>query len=193
MPDGFLNIGFFEITNKAYFHNIKFIQYLQSGVVYLIVENTDGNCYKPQIEVFALRVLGIDYGEKRIGLAVCDEGGMTASGLPTVIRKNRKNDLEILARLIKEHHIEKIIIGYPVRLDGSEGIQCEKVSRFAALLEENYSLPVIKWPEAMTTKDAEEILINSGVNWKKRKEKVDKLAACLILQDYLDHYSRKMP
>lgn len=176
-----------------YFHNIKFIQYLQNSGFYLIVENTDGNCYKPQIEVFTLRVLGIDYGEKRIGLAVCDEGGMTASGLPTVIRKNKKHDLEILGRLIKDHHIEKIIIGYPVCLDGSEGIQCEKVSRFAALLEENFSLPVVKWPEAMTTKDAEEILMNSGVNWKKRKEKVDKLAACLILQDYLDHSSRKMP
>ncbi|HPD56858.1 MAG TPA: Holliday junction resolvase RuvX [Smithellaceae bacterium] len=138
-------------------------------------------------------MLGIDYGEKRIGLAVCDEGGMTVSGLPTLIRKNKKHDLDILARLMKDHHIEKIVIGYPVRLDGSEGIQCEKVSRFAALLEEKFSLPVVKWPEAMSTKDAEEILKNFSVNWKKRKEKVDKIAAGLILQDYLDHTSRKMP
>jgi len=142
---------------------------------------------------FGLRVLGIDYGEKRIGLAVCDEGGLAVSGLPTMTRKNKRHDMEILSNLIKVHDIEKIVIGYPVRLDGSEGIQCAKVNRFAALLEERFCLPVVKWSEAMSTKDAEEILMNSGVGWKKRKGKVDKLAACLILQGYLDASSRKTP
>jgi len=138
-----------------------------------------------------LRVLGIDYGEKRMGVAVCDELGLMAHGLPTILRKTKKYDMEIMANLIKSHDIEKIVIGYPVRLDGSEGIQCEKVNRFAAALEKTFFLPVIKWPEAMSTKEAEEILMNSGYGWKKRKGKVDKLAATLILQSYLDFISGK--
>jgi len=137
-----------------------------------------------------LRILGLDYGEKRIGVSVCDELGLTAQGLPTIIRKTRKHDWEILRNLLKDYQVEKIVIGYPMRLDGSEGIQCEKVNRFALLLEKTFSLPVVKWQEAFSTKEAEEILINAGVRWNKRKEKIDKLAACLILQRYLDSISK---
>ena len=133
-----------------------------------------------------MRILGLDYGEKRIGAAVCDELGMTAQGLPTLIRKTKKHDLEMLGQWIRNYAVEKIVIGYPLRLDGSEGIQCEKVNRFANLLSKSFSLPVVKWPETMSTKEAEEILISAGVRWQKRKEKVDRLAACLILQSYLD-------
>jgi putative Holliday junction resolvase len=137
-------------------------------------------------EVMFLRILCLDYGEKRIGAAICDELGMTAQGLPTIIRKTKKHDLDILGNLIKSYNVEKIVIGYPVRIDGSEGIQCEKVNRFSVLLNKTFSLPVIKWSETLSTKEAEEILINAGVRWQKRKEMVDKLAACLILQNYLD-------
>ncbi len=137
-----------------------------------------------------MRILGLDYGEKRIGLAVSDELGITAQGLPTLIRRTKKHDLEILSRWIQDYSIEKIVIGYPVRLDGSEGIQCEKVNRFASLLEKTFLLPVMKWPETLSTKEAEEILISSGVRWQKRKEKVDQLAACLILQSYLDNLGK---
>ena len=70
-----------------------------------------------------MRILGLDYGEKRIGIALCDELGLTAQGLPTLIRKTKKHDLEILAALIETYSVERIVIGYPVRLDGSEGIQ----------------------------------------------------------------------
>jgi len=133
-----------------------------------------------------LRILCLDYGEKRIGAAICDELGMTAQGLPTIIRKSKKHYLDILDNLIKSYNVEKVVIGYPVRLDGSEGIQCEKVNRFSVLLNKTFSLPVIKWPETLSTKEAEEILINSGVRWQKRKKMVDKMAACLILQNYLD-------
>jgi putative Holliday junction resolvase len=134
-----------------------------------------------------LRILGVDYGEKRIGLAVSDELGLTAQGLPTLIRKTKKNDLEILRRWIRNYSIQEIVIGYPLRIDGSEGIQCEKVNRFARWLAETLLLPVMKWPETLTTKEAEDILRTSGVRWQKRKEKVDQLAACLILQNYLDY------
>ena len=137
-----------------------------------------------------MRILGLDYGEKRIGVAVCDELGITAQGLPTLIRRTQKHDLEVLNRWIQQYSIEKIVIGYPLRLDGSEGIQCEKVKRFALLLEKNFLLPVMKWPETLSTKEAEEILISSGIRWRKRKEKVDRLAACLILQSYLDKISK---
>ena len=137
-----------------------------------------------------MRILGLDYGEKRIGVAICDELGLTAQGLPTIIRKTKKHDSEILANLIRNYKVEKIVIGYPVRLDGSEGSQCEKVNRFAALLEANFSLPVVKWQETFSTKEAEEILINSGFRWEKRKKMVDKLAACIILQGYLDSIAK---
>jgi putative Holliday junction resolvase len=132
----------------------------------------------------------LDYGEKRIGVAICDELGFTAQGLPTIVRKTKKHDWEILGNLIRNYKVEKIVIGYPVRLDGSEGIQCEKVNRFTALLEANFSLPVVKWPETLSTKEAEEILINSGVRWEKRKQMVDKLATCIILQGYLDSIAK---
>jgi len=138
-----------------------------------------------------LRILGLDYGEKRIGAAICDELGITAQGLPTIIRKTKKHDLEILGNLIKNYAVENIVVGYPLRLDGSEGIQCEKVKRFSTLLEKEFSLPVIKWPETLSTKEAEEIMINAGVGWKKRKKAVDKMAACIILQGYLDNMIRK--
>jgi putative Holliday junction resolvase len=130
--------------------------------------------------------LGLDYGEKRIGAAVCDELGMTAQGLPTLIRKTKKYDLDILNQWIRKYDVEKIVVGYPLRLDGSEGIQCEKVNRFIELITKTFSLPVVKWQEAMSTREAEDILIQSGIRWQKRKEKIDKLAACLILQNYLD-------
>ncbi|PKN38854.1 MAG: Holliday junction resolvase RuvX [Deltaproteobacteria bacterium HGW-Deltaproteobacteria-2] len=137
-----------------------------------------------------MRILGLDYGEKRIGAAICDELGMTAQGLPTIIRKSKKHDWDILDNLIKSYNVEKIVIGYPVRLDGSEGIQCEKVNRFSIQLVKTFSLPVIKWPETLSTKEAEEILIKSGMHWKKRKDKIDKLAACVILQGYLDSIAK---
>lgn len=139
-----------------------------------------------------MRILGLDYGEKRIGTAICDELGLTAQGLPTIIRKNKKHDWEILENLVRNYKVEKILIGYPLKLDGSEGVQCEKVNRFSALLEKTFGLPVMKWPETMSTKEAEEILINSGVRWEKRKKMVDKLAACLILQSYLDSVAKSL-
>jgi putative Holliday junction resolvase len=138
-----------------------------------------------------LRVLGLDYGDRRIGLAVCDELGMTAQGLPTLIRKTKKHDLGVLEQWIRQYAVEKVVIGYPVRIDGSEGIQCEKVNRWSALMEKTFLLPVVKWPETLSTKEAEEMMIQAGLRWRKRKEKVDQLAACLILQGYLDSSEKK--
>ena len=133
-----------------------------------------------------MRILGLDYGEKRIGVAVCDELGMIAQGLTVIERKNKKYDLEAIARYVQTCGAKKIVIGYPLRLDGTAGIQCEKVDRFILSLESVFSIPIIRWNETMTTKDAEAILRTANVRAKKRKAVVDKIAAGMILQGYLD-------
>ena len=133
-----------------------------------------------------MRILGLDYGSRRIGVAVCDELGMTAQGLATITRKNREADLERIAEFIRRYAVEKIVIGYPLRLDGSEGIQCEKINRFIRRLENRFSLPVIRRDETLSTKEAEEILRDRGVRPEKRRETIDRVAAAIVLQGYLD-------
>jgi len=138
-----------------------------------------------------MRVLGLDYGSRRIGVAVCDELGMTAQGVATIVRKNREADMEQIAAIVRRYAAERIVIGYPLRLDGSEGIQCEKVNRFARRLEDRFALPVIRRDETLSTREAEEILRESGVHREKRRERIDRVAACLILQGYLDSRNRE--
>jgi putative Holliday junction resolvase len=133
-----------------------------------------------------MRILGLDYGSKRIGVALCDELGLTGQGLTTIVCKNRNQVLDALADLVRNHDVEKIVIGYPLRLDGTEGIQCEKVNRFVRSLEARLSIPVIKWDETLSSRTAEDILIQSGVRRDRRKKIVDKMAAGIILQDYLN-------
>jgi putative Holliday junction resolvase len=133
-----------------------------------------------------MRVLGLDYGLKRLGVAVSDELGITAQSLLVIERKNEKKDLEAIARIIHEYHIEKIVIGYPLLLDGSKGIQCEKVDRYAERLSAEFNLPVIKWDETLSTWEADELMSEAGVKRRKRKKLVDKIAAGIMLQSYLD-------
>lgn len=137
-----------------------------------------------------MRILGLDYGDKRIGVAVSDELGLTAQGLTTVLRKNRQHDLTQISELAKNYDVKKVVIGYPVKIDGTEGIQCEKVNRFINRLASVLQLPIIKWDETLTTKTAEEILIAAKMRREKRKHVIDKLAAMLILQDYLDRQTK---
>jgi putative Holliday junction resolvase len=140
-----------------------------------------------------MRILGLDYGERRIGVAVSDELGLTAQGLAVIERKNRRADLLALGRFIAEYGVERIVVGDPVRMDGTRGIQCEKVERFARLLAETFGLPVLLQEELMTTKEAEEILRTAGAGRKKRKAVVDKLAAVLILRSYLEAPAASSP
>jgi putative Holliday junction resolvase len=137
-----------------------------------------------------LRILGLDYGGRRIGVAICDELGITAQGAAIINRKNREADLDAVADLVRRYDIERIVIGYPLRLDGSEGIQCEKINRFCRRLEARLSLPVIRRDETLSTKEAEEILRRIGSRPKKRKGIVDRVAASIILQGYLDALAR---
>ncbi len=133
-----------------------------------------------------MRILSVDYGERRTGLAVTDELGITARGIATVVRKNRDADLAAIAGFVERFGVEKIVIGYPLRLDGSEGIQCDKVNRFARRLEARLSMPVIRRDETLSTREAEELLRETGVRREKKRAVVDRLAACIILQGYLD-------
>ena len=139
-----------------------------------------------------MRVLGLDYGSRRIGVAVCDELGMTAQGIATVVRKNRDADLAAIAAFVERFDVERIVVGYPLRLDGSEGIQCEKVNRFIRRLEARLAIPVIRRDETLSTKEAEELLRETGVRREKKREIVDRLAASIILQGYLDALAREV-
>ena len=139
-----------------------------------------------------LRILALDYGERRVGVAICDELGIAAHGLATIIRKNREADMAAISAFIKRFDVDRIVIGYPIRLDGSEGIQCEKVNRFIHRLETCFKLPVTRWDEALSTKEAEAIMQNNGKK-KRGKMDIDRIAASVILQSYLDSPSNKLP
>jgi putative Holliday junction resolvase len=138
-----------------------------------------------------MRILGIDYGEKRIGLALSDEMEMTARGLSVIERRSKKADLETIAASVSEHGVGAIVVGYPLRLDGTAGIQCEKVDRFIAAIREVSSVPVIAWDETLSTKEAEGLMREAGVKRRKKRGMVDRIAAAVILQDYLNRKSRR--
>ena len=138
-----------------------------------------------------MRILGIDYGEKRIGLALSDELEMTARGLSVIERRSKGKDLEAIVAIVSEHGVGAIAVGYPLRLDGTAGIQCEKVDRFIAGLRDVVSVPVIAWDETLSTKEAEGLMREAGVKRKKKRGMVDRIAAAVILQDYLNRKSRR--
>lgn len=138
-----------------------------------------------------MRILGIDYGEKRIGLALSDEMEMTARGLSVIERRSKKADLEAIAAAVSEHAVGAIVVGYPLRLDGTAGIQCDKIDRFIAALRDVVSVPVIAWDETLSTKEAEGLMREAGVKRKKKRGMVDRIAAAVILQDCLNRKSRR--
>ncbi len=133
-----------------------------------------------------MRILGIDYGTKRIGLAVSDELAIVARGLGSLQGSSERQTQEEIARIVTEYQVAKIVIGYPVRTDGLKGAMCERVDKFAHRLGESLGLTVVKWDETLSTCEAEEILRQRGMNWQKRKKHVDELAAVVILQEYLN-------
>lgn len=134
-----------------------------------------------------MKILGLDHGTKRIGVAVSDDLGITARGLSTIERKGLERDILVIVDLVRELGVEKIILGYPITLSGEEGMACERVRKFAGVLESRLDIPVILWDETLSTVEAESILRESAVKRKKRKKFIDSLAAAIILQAYLDH------
>jgi putative Holliday junction resolvase len=132
-----------------------------------------------------MRLLGLDLGSKRIGVAVSDEMGWTAQGLTVLNRHGGVRDLENIARLVSEQGAEAIVLGLPINMDGSEGEQARKVRQFAEKLKQHLDIEVHLWDERLTTWEAEGILKEAGVKGQKRKQVVDKVAAALILKSYL--------
>lgn len=133
-----------------------------------------------------MRIMGLDVGSHTIGVALSDELGLTAQGLETIRRKSIDQDLQELARTVTKYEVSKIVVGLPKNMDGTLGPQAEKVLEFKKILEENLALPVETWDERLSTVGATRILLEADVSRKKRKKSVDKVAAVLILQGYLD-------
>lgn len=133
-----------------------------------------------------MRLLGLDFGTKRIGVALSDEMGWTSQGLTVIERKGNQKDIEKIGRLVEEHEVEGIVLGLPLNMDGTEGKAAEAVRRFGGLLEEALDITVHLWDERLTSWEAEGILKEAQVKPKKRKQVVDKLAASLILKSYLE-------
>ena len=132
------------------------------------------------------RTMGLDVGDKTIGVAVSDLFGWTAQGLETIIRIGIKKDLQKLELLIEEKEVDKIVVGFPKNMNGSIGPQGEKTLEFADRLKKRFKTEIIMWDERLTTKAAERTLLEVDVSRKKRKTVIDKVAATYILQGYLD-------
>jgi putative Holliday junction resolvase len=131
------------------------------------------------------RVLGIDFGEKRLGLALSDESRTLASPLAVYERKDLQSDLRFLRDLILRYQITEIVLGLPLNMDGSLGPKAQQVLEFKRALEESLKLPVHTFDERFTTAEAERALLEANMSRRKRKTKRDALAAVLILQGYL--------
>ncbi|MCE0451775.1 Holliday junction resolvase RuvX [Brevibacillus sp. AF8] len=136
------------------------------------------------------RLMGLDVGDKTIGVAVSDELGWTAQGVETIKRQSKEKDLARLSELVSQYQIGAFVVGLPKNMNGTIGPRAEMCLAFGKLLEERTSLPVHMWDERLTTMAAERMLISADVSRQKRKTVIDKMAATLILQGYLDAKSR---
>ena len=133
------------------------------------------------------RVLALDVGRKRIGLAVSDELGITAQGLDTLERTRIREDLERLKQLAARWSVRTLLVGRPLHMSGAESRQSEYTAEFAARLGEYLALPIVFWDERLTSAEAERTLRQAGATLQARKKSVDRLAAVLLLESYLEH------
>lgn len=134
-----------------------------------------------------MRILGLDVGDKKIGVAVSDPFGWTAQGIKTIFKKEgTDNDIQEIRNIINEYKVEKIVIGLPKNMNNTIGPQGEKVIAYAKTIEAEFNKPIIFFDERMSTMAVERTLISADVSRKKRKLVIDKMAASYILQSYLD-------
>ncbi|MBQ8638815.1 MAG: Holliday junction resolvase RuvX [Lachnospiraceae bacterium] len=136
-----------------------------------------------------MRVLGLDYGSKTVGVALSDALGLTAQPFETIVRKDENKLRQTLARIetiIREQEVDRIVLGLPKNMNSTMGDRAEKTLEFQAMLERRTGLKVILWDERLTTVAAERVLQESGVRRENRKEYIDQIAASFILQGYLD-------
>ncbi len=132
------------------------------------------------------RVLGLDVGSRRIGVAVSDPLGITAQGLDTLQRTTKRRDFEHLQRVIQEYDVREIVVGLPLRMSGAEGIQSDKMQAFAEELRKRFRLPVHLWDERLTSVEANRLLREADLSIEKRGKAVDRMAAVLILQGWME-------
>lgn len=132
------------------------------------------------------RVLGLDVGDKTIGVAVSDGLGITAQGVTTIRRQSFEKDFAALEKIIEEYEAVEIVIGLPKMMDGTEAVQSGKVREFAAKVEKRFTLPITFVDERLSTALVQKMMIEGGVRREKRREVVDMLAAQIILQSYID-------
>lgn len=138
-----------------------------------------------------MRVMALDVGHKRIGVALSDPGQVLVSSLQVIERKGQQRDWATVIQLVREHEVEKIIVGYPRSLNGTVGQQAKVVERYAAVLEEklrdsSLDVPVILWDERFSTVAADKLMAEAGRKSRERRKRIDAVAAAVILQDYLD-------
>ena len=139
-----------------------------------------------------IRILALDLGKKRIGVALSDALGLTAQGLTVLTRQTLNSDLEQVILLAKQHEVQEIVIGLPRHMDGRLGEGAEEVQLWARELEERLGLPVHYVDERLTTMQAERVLLEADVSRKKRRQVIDKMAAGLILQSFLDSRNQSL-
>jgi putative Holliday junction resolvase len=132
------------------------------------------------------RILALDVGARRIGVAVSDALGITAQGLETIQRQNKRRDLEALRQVLKKYDIREIVVGLPLRLSGAEGTQSEKMRQFADDLKAHLKVTVHLWDERWTSTEANRLLRETDLSIKKRGQAVDRMAAILILQSWME-------
>lgn len=132
------------------------------------------------------RILGLDVGLRRIGIAVSDPLGITAQGLETLQRRNKRHDLAALEQIIQRYEVKEIVVGLPLRLSGAESSQSEKVQVFAEELRRRFALPVHLWDERLTSVEANRLLRQTDLSIEKRAKAVDRMAAVLILQGFME-------
>lgn len=133
-----------------------------------------------------MRILSLDVGDKTIGVAVSDPLGFTAQGLTTIRRKNTGYDIQELSKICTEYSVETIVCGLPKNMNGTIGIQGEKVLEFCEIIKQNIQIPLKMWDERLTTAAAHRAMLEADLSRAKRKKIVDKMAAVYILQGYLD-------
>ncbi len=140
-----------------------------------------------------MRILGLDFGTKTIGVAVSDEMGLIGQGVGTIKRTDLQQDLRELQNKIEQYHVEKIVVGLPKNMDGSLGKSAQLVLGFIEKLKKTFSIQVDTWDERLSTVEAERVLLDADMSRNKRKKVIDKVAATIILQGYLDYINIKRP
>ena len=138
-----------------------------------------------------MRIMGLDVGEKRIGIALSDQLGWTAQGHSVLTRSSLQQDLQYLADLCAANEVGTIVVGFPRNMNGTVGPKGQEIMEFGKVLQDHIGLPIEYWDERLTTVAAQRVLLEANVTRRKRKQVIDKLAAVNILQGYLDRQAHK--